>query len=143
MRRRRACPSCGRRFTTYERREPEPLFVRKRNGERQRFDPEKLRSALTRAAHKRDVSRDQVDAIVRSVETAIAEGGGELASGEIGDLCLERLSEVDRGAYLQFAGTLPQANTEFAGTGGGSSVRVAREDPQSTPKAAARRGLHE
>jgi transcriptional repressor NrdR len=119
VRRRRECSSCGRRFTTYERPQPEPLFIRKRGGQRQRFDPEKLRSALTRAAHKRDVSREQVDGIVRTVEGAIAEAGGELRSGAVGELCLAELREVDRGAYLQFAGTLPQPSAEFAETGDG------------------------
>ena len=121
MRRRRACAGCGRRFTTFERRAPDPLQVRKRNGERQRFDRQKLRDALLRAAHKRDVTRGDVDTIVARVETAIAETGGELSASRVGELCLDGLRELDWGAYLQFAGTLPTATSEFAATerGGG------------------------
>ena len=121
VRRRRACTSCDRRFTTFERRAPDPLQVRKRNGERQRFDRQKLRDALLRAAHKRDVTRGDVDTIVARVETAIAETGGELSASRVGELCLDGLRELDWGAYLQFAGTLPTATAEFATTepGGG------------------------
>jgi hypothetical protein len=77
--------------------------------------------ALLRAAHKRDVTRGDVDTIVARVETAIAETGGELSASRVGELCLDGLRELDWGAYLQFAGTLPTATPEFAATerGGG------------------------
>lgn len=147
VRRRRECRRCGRRFTTYERREQEPVHVRKRGGERERFDREKLRRALLRAAHKREVSRGDVDTLVARVEAAVAEAGGELPTERIGELCLEGLRDLDWGAYLQFAGTLEEASAHFAAAGGdhrpAGSVRVAREDPGSTPKAASRRRLDE
>ena len=73
LRRRRECPSCGERFTTYERWDPGPLFVRKRDGERERFDPIKLRAALMRAAHKRPVRADQVEQLVDGIEAGIRE----------------------------------------------------------------------
>jgi transcriptional repressor NrdR len=143
VRRRRHCPSCGARFTTFERPEAARRFVRKRSGRREAFDVEKLRGALSRATHKRDVSRDGVEAIVRDVVAAIDAGGGELPAARIGELCLERLLELDRGAYLQFAGTLPQPNAEFAASGPLDSVRAERKHHQSTPHAASRRGFHE
>lgn len=121
-RRRRRCTACGHRFTTYERRQREPIFVRKRDGKRQRFDRTKLRAALLRAAHKRPVSPDDVEALVDRVEFAIETSGGELEAARIADLCLQGLAELDRGAYLQFAGTLPDG-PQIAPSPRGGSVR--------------------
>ena len=139
IRRRRECSACGHRFTTYERYE-HSLFVRKRNGRRQPFDREKLHGALTRAAHKRPVREIEIDAITDKVEAAVIEAGGEMPSSAIGELCLSGLREVDRGAYLQFAGTLPSpddslfdANSVFAGSLPGGSVRSKSNPPESTP----------
>ncbi len=140
MRRRRQCSGCGRRFTTYEHREREPLFVRKRSGKRQPFDRTKLRAALLHAAHKRPVSSADVERLVERIESAVNDGGGELAAEQVGELCLDGLRELDMGAYLQFAGTL--AEPALAISGGstkGGSVRVARKDSRSTPDAATRR----
>jgi transcriptional regulator NrdR family protein len=141
------CSRCGDRFTTFEHREPDPVYVIKRDGERQRFDRAKLRAALLGAAHKRPVIASDIEAIVDRVELGAEDEGGELSSERIGELCLEGLRDLDRGAYLQFAGTLPSipSGAEASGpiptvTG---SVRAAREDPGSTPKAASRRGLDE
>jgi transcriptional repressor NrdR len=124
IRRRRHCASCGHRFTTYERREREPLIVRKRDGERQRFDRTKLRAALLRAAHKRPVSAESVEDLVGRVELAVEAAGGELDADRIAALCLEGLRDLDLGAYMQFAGTLPGATPEFAPSEGTGSVRV-------------------
>ncbi len=145
MRRRRACTSCDHRFTTYERCEAEPLWVRKRDGSRQRFDPGKLNAALARAAHKRPVSRRDLTATVARIEAMIAANGGEASSDSIARKCLSLLRQLDRGAYLQFAGTLPQPNPDFAEleapSAPPSSVRAASNHGQSTPKAGTRRGL--
>ncbi len=126
-RRRRKCPACGHRFTTYERRDREPVFVRKRDGERQRFDRTKLRAALLRSTHKRQVSAADVEALVDRVEVAIEADGGELGADRIGELCLQGLRDLDHGAYLQFLGTLPTPNADFADSPADSSVRAARE----------------
>jgi transcriptional repressor NrdR len=126
-RRRRVCLGCGHRFTTYERRDREPIFVRKRDGERQRFDRTKLRAALLRSTHKRQVSAADVEALVDRVELAIEAAGGELGADRIGELCLQGLRDLDHGAYLQFLGTLPTPNPEFADSPGAGSVRGARE----------------
>jgi transcriptional repressor NrdR len=125
-RRRRVCSSCAHRFTTYERRERDPLFVRKRGGERQRFDRAKLRAALLRSTHKRQVTADDVEALVTSIELAVEEAGGELGAERIGELALDGLAELDHGAYLQFLGTMPAPNTQIADLGEGSSVRDPR-----------------
>jgi transcriptional repressor NrdR len=129
-RRRRECSGCGHRFTTYERHE-QSLFVRKRSGRRQPFDRAKLHGALARAAHKRPVSEAEIEAIADSVQAALAKADGELESKAIGELCLDGLRGVDRGAYLQFAGTLPQS-PEFAGSLGAGSVR-SKSNPLESP----------
>jgi transcriptional repressor NrdR len=133
-RRRRVCSGCGHRFTTYERREREPLFVRKRDGAPQRFDRNKLRAALLRSTHKRQVGAEDVEALVEQVATAIEAAGGELPAERVGSLCLDGLHGLDEGAYLQFLGTLPspvgsgeQTNAEIGLSGSGGSVRAARK----------------
>lgn len=115
VRRRRECPECGRRFTTYERREPDPLHVIKRGGERQRFDHTKLRAALLRAAHKRPVDAADIESVVGRIEGEVARAGGELPAQRIGELCLAELRALDTGAYLQFAGTLEQPELAISG----------------------------
>jgi transcriptional repressor NrdR len=115
VRRRRECPSCGRRFTTYERREPDPLHVIKRDGERQRFDHTKLRAALLRAAHKRPVDAAAIEAVVGRIEAEVAQAGGEMPAQRIGELCLAELRALDTGAYLQFAGTLEKPELAISG----------------------------
>ena len=133
VRRRRVCASCGHRFTTFERRSRPPLTVVKRDGERQRFDRAKLRAALLRSTHKRQLGTEDVERLVDRVELELEAAGGELGAGRIGELCLDGLAGLDRGAYLQFLGTLPQAgadgstNAEFAESAGAGSVRSARK----------------
>lgn len=126
VRRRRQCSACGYRFTTYERHE-RALFVRKRSGGREAFDREKLRGGLARAAHKRPVSDQQIDAIVDAIEQAAAKAGGALASPAVSELCLRELRRIDWGAYMQFAGTLPAPAPEFAPSGQAGSVRAERD----------------
>jgi transcriptional repressor NrdR len=135
-RRRRHCSACGHRFTTYERCETS-LQVRKRSGSSQPFDRAKLHGALARAAHKRPVSDSQIDAIADAVQMELRKAGGELSSAAIGELCLRGLGEVDGGAYLQFAGTLPSqegltipVSSEFAGSFEGGSVRTESNPPE-------------
>jgi transcriptional repressor NrdR len=109
LRRRRECTKCGHRFTTYERAVPEALQVIKRDGHRQPFDREKLLGSLNRATHKRKLDPRKLGLLVDGVEREVRNAGGELSAARIGELCLEGLRELDHGAYLQFAGTLPDA----------------------------------
>jgi transcriptional repressor NrdR len=101
--------SCGHRFTTYERAVPEVLAVIKRDGSQQPFDRQKLLGSLNRASHKRDVDPRRLTLIVDGVEKELRASGGELSAQRITELCLDGLAKLDRGAYLQFAGTLPDA----------------------------------
>jgi transcriptional repressor NrdR len=123
VRRRRECSSCGCRFTTFERLAAVRLAVAKRDGRSQPFDPEKLRGALVRAAHKRPVTAAQIAAIVDGVAAEAAKRGGAITAERIGELCLEQLGAIDRGAYFQFAGTLPEITPEIASFAEANSVR--------------------
>jgi transcriptional repressor NrdR len=143
LRRRRECTGCGERFTTFERLQRPRLYVRKRNGRRQPFDRTKLRAALLKSTHKRPVSAADVEGLVDRIELAIESAGGELDAERLVRLCLAGLRDLDQGAYLQFAGTLPGPIPDFAAVGEGGSVRAERDSPQSTPQAPSRRGLHE
>ena len=135
IRRRRACDGCGHRLTTYERVVAERRWVRKRSGERQRFDGAKLRGSLAGAAHKRPVSGDDLDRIVERVAAEAERVGGELDAVRVSELCLAGLAELDRGAYLQYLGTLEHAgdggNLDLAAisdpSGAAGSVRAASE----------------
>jgi transcriptional repressor NrdR len=102
--------------------------VLKRDRRRQPFDAEKLSGALMRAAHKRPVAAAEIQGIVAAVEGEATANGGVIAAERIGEICLERLRELDRGAYLQFAGTLPDPTLQIAASGQGGSVRHPRED---------------
>ena len=68
IRRRRECLRCGRRFTTYEKIEQTPMLVVKKDGRREAFDPDKIRSGILRATEKRPVSIEQIDALVEQIE---------------------------------------------------------------------------
>ena len=104
-----------------------PTFVVKRDGGHEPFDRDKLRRALIGAAHKRPVSRNEIDRIVDRVEAQASVSGSELDSRQIGELVLGELLELDYGAYLQFAGTMPDVNPEFAVSRPVGSVRVEEE----------------
>jgi transcriptional repressor NrdR len=107
VRRRRECPSCGHRFTTYERAVPEALEVVKRDGRRQPFDRAKLLRSLNGATHKRKLDPRKLGLLADCVEREVRDAGGELSAARIGEICLDGLRKLDHGAYLQFAGTLP------------------------------------
>ncbi|MGH2955539.1 MAG: ATP cone domain-containing protein [Solirubrobacterales bacterium] len=137
VRRRRECRSCGRRFTSFERRAPEPASVLKRSGDRQPFDRAKLGAALARACHKRSVDPRELELIVNRIEAEAQASGGELSADRIGELCLEGLRELDHGAYLQFAGTLPEPAgnpRKDGGSGRAGSIRNEEDAGRPTPK---------
>ena len=104
VRRRRECPECGRRFTTYERPGEVRVFVIKKDGRREPFDRDKLILGMTKACEKRDISRDLIEqsaaAVERQVRDELAE---EVPASEIGALVMEKLRELDEVAYVRFA----------------------------------------
>lgn len=104
LRRRRECPECKARFTTYERVESVPLTVVKRDGKRQPFDLQKLQRGILHATVKSPVPADDVAALAAEIEAALARRNvREISSEEIGNLVLERLRTVDEVAYVRFA----------------------------------------
>jgi len=103
VRRRRRCRSCGRRFTTYERYDEGPLQIRKRDGSRQLFDRAKLVAGLQRAAIKRPIDRDQIEALVDRIVAELRAEGGTPDAERLGELALRGLKELDRVAYVRFA----------------------------------------
>ncbi len=103
VRRRRRCRSCGRRFTTYERYDEGPLQIRKRDGSRQPFDRAKLVAGLERAAIKRPIDRDQIEALVDRIVAELRAEGGTPDAERLGELALRGLKELDRVAYVRFA----------------------------------------
>jgi len=104
IRRRRECLHCGRRFTTYERIDRVPLMVVKRDGRCEPFTGEKVLAGLVKAAGKRPVSIDALEALVLEVEREIRNRGErEIPSLEIGEMVMERLRHLDDVAYVRFA----------------------------------------
>jgi transcriptional repressor NrdR len=103
VRRRRGCRACDRRFTTYERYDEGPLYIRKRGGRREPFDRAKLLAGLERAAIKRPVERDQIEAIVDRIVAELRARGGAPESELVGELALRGLRELDAVAYVRFA----------------------------------------
>jgi transcriptional repressor NrdR len=104
IRRRRECLHCKRRYTTYERLEEMGIKVVKKDGVREPFSREKIRAGLGKACWKRPVSDEQLESILAHVEEYLyAHCDSEIESGRIGDLVMERLSQVDQVAYVRFA----------------------------------------
>lgn len=104
IRRRRECPACARRFTTFERVEQGGLVVVKKDGRRQDFDPGKLRQKLRVALTKRPVGEEQIDKMVQRIEAdLLALGQSEVPSSAIGESVLQQLKSVDHVAYIRFA----------------------------------------
>jgi transcriptional repressor NrdR len=101
IRRRRACPGCGRRFTTQE---TVILTVAKRSGATEPFNRDKIVRGVRRACQGRPVSEDQLALLAQQVEDVIrSRGSGEIPSQEIGLAILGPLRDLDEVAYLRFA----------------------------------------
>lgn len=109
IRRRRECPKCGRRFTTYEKYEETPLVVSKKDGRRELFDAKKLLAGLLKAFEKRPVPYEKVQEIADSVERELRmSGDSEIESAKIGELVMQHLEETDQIAYVRFASVYRQ-----------------------------------
>ena len=104
IRRRRECTNCGRRFTTYEKIEMLPLMVVKRDGRREAFDPQKIKTGIIHACEKLPVSMSQIDTMTLRIEqAAYATMDGEIVSQRIGDMVMQELKGVNDVAYVRFA----------------------------------------
>jgi transcriptional repressor NrdR len=103
-RRRRECLACARRFTTYERIDEILPQIVKKDGRRETYDRDKIVKGLEIACQKRPVSREQIEALVASVERQLQEvGDREVRSSVIGETVMARLKDLDPVAYVRFA----------------------------------------
>jgi transcriptional repressor NrdR len=108
-RRRRECISCQKRFTTYEYVETVELMVRKKDGELQRFDVNKIIRGLQKACEKRPITMAQINELASQVrQDLMLKDKEEVASREIGDSIMKYLKNVDRIAYIRFASVYKQ-----------------------------------
>ncbi len=104
IRRRRACLSCDKRFTTYERVENINLIVIKKDKKREQFSRDKLKSGILKACEKTTVPVEEVEKIVISIERELrSEIGVEVESKKIGQMVANRLKKLDKVAYIRFA----------------------------------------
>ena len=104
IRRRRVCPDCGGRFTTFERVQLRELTVVKRSGRRIPFDRDKLQTSISIALRKRPVDPERVERMVNGIVRQLESSGeSEIASSTIGELVMEGLKALDDVAYVRFA----------------------------------------
>ena len=109
IRRRRECPECGRRFTTYEKYEETPLLVIKKDGRRELFDSQKLTNGLLKAFEKRPFYYEQIQSIASGIERDLrALGESEVKSTLIGETVMKALEKIDQIAYVRFASVYRQ-----------------------------------
>ena len=104
IRRRRQCMACGRRFTTYEQVEVVPMTVKKKSGGIEVFDRNKILKGLIKSCEKRPVSLEAMEKAVDDIEMALeAKMVKHISSEEIGEMILDRLTDLDEVAYVRFA----------------------------------------
>jgi len=104
IRRRRECIICSRRFTTYEHIEEIPVMIVKKDGRREVFSREKLRSGLQKACQKRNISMNVIEEFLDELERDLRETGEkEISSNKIGEKVMAKLHEIDDVAYVRFA----------------------------------------
>lgn len=131
IRRRRVCPDCGGRFTTFERVQLRELTVLKRGGRRVPFDRDKLYASIAIALRKRPVAEDRVERMVTGIVRQLESSGeSEIASSAIGEMVMEALKGLDAVAYVRFASVyrdfreaadFQDVLTEIAKEGGGGA----------------------
>jgi transcriptional repressor NrdR len=104
IRRRRQCPNCGARFTTFERVQLRELTVVKTNGKREAFDRDKLLRSMTIALRKRPVDPERIERVVNGIVRRLESSGeSEIPSQLIGELIMDALASLDQVAYVRFA----------------------------------------
>ena len=104
IRRRRFCPECGSRWTTFERVQLRELTVVKKEGEKALFDREKLARSLRIALRKRPVEAERIERIVNSIQRQLeASGESEIPTKAIGQMVMENLKDLDQVGYVRFA----------------------------------------
>ena len=104
IRRRRFCPACGSRFTTFERVQLRELVVVKKNGQKEAFDRDKLHRSIAIAVRKRPVDSERVERIVNGIVRRLESlGESEIPSTVVGEMVMDALASLDPVAYVRFA----------------------------------------
>ena len=104
IRRRRACPDCGGRFTTFERIQLRDMTVLKSGDRKQSFDRDKIYRSMHIALRKRPVADEQINKAVNSIVRQLETGGeSEIPASHIGDLVMHSLAQLDRVGYIRYA----------------------------------------
>lgn len=133
IRRRRVCPDCGGRFTTFERVQLRDLTVAKKSGRRMPFDRDKLQKSVEVALRKRPVTPERVDRMVSGIVRQLESSGeSEVSSGYIGELVMDALRGVDAVGYVRFASVYREFReaADFADVLG----EIAKHTPPDTAK---------
>ncbi|WP_374305018.1 transcriptional regulator NrdR [Ferrovibrio sp.] len=104
IRRRRFCPNCGARFTTFERIQLRELTVIKKNGLKVPFDRDKLARSIMIATRKRPIDPDRIERLINGIVRRLESSGeSEIKSDAIGELVMDGLAALDKVAYVRFA----------------------------------------
>ncbi len=104
IRRRRFCPSCGARFTTFERIQLRELTIIKKNGQRTPFDRDKLERSILIATRKRPVEPERIDRMINGIVRRLESSGEtDIPSSVLGEMVMEALSNLDQVAFVRFA----------------------------------------
>ncbi len=104
IRRRRFCPACGGRFTTYERVQLRDLVVVKTNGRREDFDRDKMSRSIRIAMQKRPIEPERIDQLISGIVRRLESmGETDIPSKAIGAIVMETLARIDTVAYVRFA----------------------------------------
>ena len=154
IRRRRQCPACAARFTTFGRVQLRDLSIVKKSGEKQGFDRDKLSASIRIACRKRPVSEEKVERLVSGIQRQLeASGQAEVSADELGELVMEGLHALDEVAYVRFAsvyrefreasdfekllGSMPDGGENGDEAGNGNSASKSRRtngEPAGEPK---------
>ncbi|MCE4225334.1 transcriptional repressor NrdR [Methylobacterium sp. C25] len=138
IRRRRVCPDCGGRFTTFERVQLRELMVLKRSGKRVPFDRDKLERSIDIALRKRPVDPERVERLISGITRQFESGGeNEVTSEAIGEAVMEGLKGLDDVAYVRFASVYknfaePQDFKDLLGTLAGDATLPFGEAPEKS-----------
>jgi len=104
IRRRRFCPNCGARFTTFERIQLRELTVVKKDGQREPFDREKLARSMFTALRKRPVEAERIERVINGIVRRLESSGeSDIPATAVGELVMEALKNLDQVAYVRFA----------------------------------------
>lgn len=141
IRRRRQCPNCGKRFTTFERVSFTMPYIVKKGGGRVEYDRGKLRGSMRLALRKRPVSPDRIDSAVDEIEQKLVmTGEREIRSSVLGGMVLEALKRLDTIAYIRFASVYfnindPKAFAQMIEEAVQEHAHLETEPPAADPQA--------